>query len=231
MVIREADELRVSAESVLKDFVGPERNHLEYVVLALMARIRELQNAARNLMDHSPEAPIAIITLARAQYESYLQLRYILIQPKPDEREKLARDLMKFAEYDHVESIGNDRDVYRAWLGDGEKEHFERRIQIHDDVKRNLSKAQKKQGRNATWNGLSIAETAKAVGVTGHSQWYGVMSKVAHSVPSMFHKSITIAQDGYVLGNVERGEKDAIEWLERMNRVLELAIGSVPTEK
>ena len=109
MVIRKADELRASAISVLNDFMGPEHSPLEYVVLALMARILELQNSARNLMDHSPEAPIAIITLARAQYESYLALKYVLIQPSAEERKNLALDLVKFAEYEHVEAIGNER--------------------------------------------------------------------------------------------------------------------------
>lgn len=236
-VIRKADELRASAISVLKDFVGSKLGHLEFVVLALMARILEFHNSARILMDHSHEAPvaIAIITLARAQYESFLDLAYIFSRPSPEGRKKLAVDLMKFAEYEHVEAIGKDRLAYRAALDTDEKrKHFDRRIQSHDEVEKNLSPAQKKQkkrGKYVTWNGLSIAQTAKAVGVTGHEKWYDVMSKVAHSKPSMFHKSITKAQDGYVLGNVEKGEKDAIEWLQRMNRKLELAIQLVTTAK
>lgn len=227
--IQKADELVNLAVSTTKTVVGSQHDHLVYVVLALMGRILEFQKAARNLLDHSPEAPVAIITLARAQYESYLTLKYILTRPTPSERKKLAVDLLKFEAYEQIVAIGADMTALRAKSSDTGKRNLDRRIQIHDEVKANLSRAQRGQGKYPTWNGLTIKQTADAVGEKNHDKWYDVMSKVAHCKPSMFHKSITMVKEGYVLGNIEKGECDAIEWLERMNRILEGAINLVAT--
>lgn len=190
-------------------------------ILPLLSRLLEFQRAAHALLKHDASAPVAIIVLARAQYEAFLAFRYLLLPSAEKEREKRARAYVKFSEFETVRAIA-DRGEYRASLSPEGQETFDRRVQIHDQVKAGLSRKQRKQGLGVTWNGMSIKQTAEAIGSQAHVPWYGLMSMVAHCRPAMSFKSITW-DDPIRLGQKDEGRKESAEWLWRMSRVLSLA--------
>ena len=214
------------AETAMDHFEGVLRKStfkgkIRYAVLPLLSRILEHTRAAHTLLKYDASAPVSIIVLYRAQYEAFLAYRYMLEPDTEGEREQLADEYIRFAEYEQVEAIG-DRQEYVRQLSDDENRNFARRIAIHDEVKANLSKKQKDQGKYPTWNGLSIKKTAEELGIKGHDEWYGVTSMVAHSTPAMAHKSITWGE-AVIMGQPQGGRKDGADWLRQISRVLSLA--------
>lgn len=189
---------------------------VDWVPLMLLSRMLELQRAMHSLVVNFAAAPAAIIILARAQYEVFLNLRFMLDPVNAKDREDLAKRYLEFGEYEYIQFLGADKAAHRATLSAADQSVFDRREKVAIDYANRLGGKKQK-----SWNGLTIKDTAESIGfLDNHVRWYPVMCGVAHGNPSMAHKSFTFGPDGVMLCQPDEGRKDSAEWLDRGAGVL-----------
>ncbi|HKQ50435.1 MAG TPA: DUF5677 domain-containing protein [Phycisphaerae bacterium] len=187
----------------------------------LLARTREFFQAAVELLGVSFAAPVAIAVLARAQLESAANLLVILNSKLSAEAKKnLAESFIRFGEFNHVRSLEDDLDDYRASLSPTEQGNLDRRIEVSTEVQSTFTPEQERQGRYPTWNGKSITQTIVETGGDGARRWYSLMSLIAHGDPCMLHKSLTITENEFRLFQRDYGVTDAAYWVNRMGKQL-----------
>jgi len=219
-----ADRVREWARASLER-CSFERMHLDTVLFAMMSRITELHRAARLVLEQAPGSVVAAAVLLRSLYESFLVIAYIRTQANSEaEGNDLAKRYLNFEPYEYVEAIGDDRDAYRSGLSPEEQKNWDRRVEVHDQVKANLTPEQKRQ-RKPTWNGKSIRKTAIACRFDkqGHDAWYGVQCMINHASPGMIHNSVTLDGPYIILGNPQKGDERAAQWLRKANQLVVLA--------
>lgn len=198
-----------------------ESKALDIATLQMASRIVEFQRTCHLLVEQNVNFPVAMLCLARSQYESLLNLLFIFVARTDLEREHLARTFIEFGSYQQIHQLRPDNKEYRDSLDVEGQKNFDRHVAAYRKVKANFTEKQieqKKKGE-VTWNGLSFAGTAKSIGwEERHREWYGLLCLVTHPSAAMFHKSVTFTDQEVMLSQIDNGASDSIARLFEITR-------------
>lgn len=230
MVLSRSHRVRNFFVNIMSAKPFREASALDRVLLQLASRIMEYHFVCHDLVERDIDCHVTIMTLARAQYESQLTLQYIYAAKTDEARNSLALKFIEFGHYQEIQVLGHDNQEYRNSLSPEEQGHYDRRIEIWRNVKKNFSTEQKKQpdlGEPISWCGKGWRAMADALGCKReHDEFYGMLCTFAHPSAATSHHSVSFNKEG-----ISFSQPVSDCWLPKMCRVSFVAAVQIRRER